>query len=408
VKIFEHELLFVPQDAGFRHNPFVDGAIVRYFPQPVANGSTPKVLIAPTPARPIERGMADPSLLAHLFVDKQDRHLPYYRQEAELERFGWPISRGNMARWQFECGQLVFPLVQQMWQQALARSWFAMDATGTAIRGSPQYERGHVFVLVAEAQSILFRFSPSYDSATVQKLFGPSTATILADASANHNGLFGPGKSREAGCWAHARRRFVAAFRASEGAEPACVLQTMQTLFLIEREMATLDPAERLEVRQHRSAPLVEQLLGLAAVRRYELAADSLTRKGFVYLDNQKGPLREFLINGQIPIHNNVSERELRRHVKGRMAWLCHGSHEHAHSACAISSLVASADLLGLDPELYLQEVLTVLPYYPVRSVLDLSPENWLATRQRLIADGRLAYLDFARITGCNLTFRPR
>lgn len=409
VEIFEHEFLSAPQDPTFAHNPFVDGAVVRYFPQPTGVGNcTAKVLIAEPPERPLPKGMADASLLAHLFVDKQGRHLPYHRQANELEGFGFPISRGTMASWQFECGKLVAPLVDAMWKQALDRSWFAMDATGTAIRGSPQYERGHVFVLVAEGQSILFRFSSDYNGATVNKLFGDSTATILADASSCHNELFGPGKSTEAGCWSHARRRFIAAFRAAEGAEPAAVLRMMQDLFRIERDIAGLDPAERLEIRTRKSAPLVDELLSIAATRRHELPSDSLTRKGFVYLDNQCGPLREFLRNGELPMHNNVSERELRRHVKGRINWLFHGSAEHAHSACAISSLVASAELQGLDPELYLQEILTVIGSYPANRVLDLSPDNWLETRARLIADGRLKYLDFARATGSALSLRPR
>lgn len=415
IEVLEHEALVVPEDASFRHNPFVDGAIVRFFPEalgscePLASDDLPPtspVAVAPAPVRPVERGVADPSLLAHLFVDKLDRHLPYYRQEAELERFGWPVPRVNMARWQFECGQLVRPLTDAMWQQALARSWFAMDAAATAIRGSPRYERAHIFVVVAETQSVLFRFSSTYDGATVQQLFGPSTATILADASANHNCLFGPGKATEAGCWAHARRPFVTAFRAGEGAEPAAVLQSMQTLFRIEREIAPLEPAERLEVRRQRSAPVVDELLARAAVRRIELPADSLTRKGFVYMDNQKAALRAFLDNGELPLSNNLSERELRRFVKGRVNWLFHNDPEHAQSACTLASLIASAELHGLDPELYLQEVLTVLPAYPVRRVLELSPENWLATRERLLSEGHLAYLDLARISGSRLRFR--
>jgi transposase len=410
VTVFEHEFLTVPQDPGCQHNPFVDGAIVRYFPsQSIPQPGSTKVLIAPAPERPINKGLADASLLAHLFMDKQGRHLPYYRQEAELERFGWPISRGTMAQWQFECGSLVRPLVDAMWQQSLERSWFAMDATGTAIRASPKYARGHVFVLVAEGQSIVFRFSPTYDGATVEKLFGGKSATILSDASSCHNGLFGPGKGTEAACWAHARRRFVAAFRAREGPECAAVLRTMQALFRIERDIAHLDPVQRLEARTEKSAPLVENLLSLAKLRRKELTDDdSLTRKGYVYLDNQRRPLREFLTNGELPISNNLSERELRRHVKGRVNWLFHGSEDHARSACALSSLVASAELHGLDPEFYLQEILTVIPSYPVKRVLELAPENWLETRQRLITDGTLKYFDLARATGCALTFRPR
>ncbi len=409
IEVLEHQVLTVPADPSFRSNPFVDGAIVRFFPQASPTDEpAPAVLIAPAPSRPIDRGMADPSLLAHLLVDKHDRHLPYYRQEAEFERFGWPIPRANMTRWQHECGMLVRPLVDQMWEQALARSWFAMDATGTAIRGSPQYVRGHIFVLIAEAESVLFRFAPEYDAKTVNQLFGGHAATILSDASANHNILFKDGSNREASCWAHARRRFVAAFRAAEGAEPAQVLQIIQALFRTERELAGLSPTGKLEVRQLKSAPLVDELLARAAVRRNELPDDSLTRKGFVYLDNQSASLREFLVNGEIPIHNNACESELRRPVKGRMNWLFHGSQDHARSAAAILSLVASAELHGLDPEFYLQELLTVLPEYPARRVLDLAPVNWVQTRRRLIEAGQLRYIDLARVTGSRLAFRVR
>ena len=132
----------------------------------------------------------------------------------------------------------------------------------------------------------------------------------------------------------------------------------------------------------------------------------ALLRAGLVYLRNQRDALCEFLVNGEIPIHNNASERALRRVVKGRQNWLSHGSDEHAERACAISSLIASCEVHGLDPEFYLQEILTVAPSYPLGRILDLSPKNWVATRQRLIAEGRLKYLDLARVTGSRLVFR--
>ncbi|MGK4002732.1 hypothetical protein WMF31_08925 [Sorangium sp. So ce1036] len=47
-------------------------------------------------------------------------------------------------------------------------------------------------------------------------------------------------------------------------------------------------------------------------------------------------------------------------------------------------------------------------PSYPLSRILDLSPKNWVATRQRLIAEGRLKYLDLARITGSRLVLRAR
>lgn len=409
--VLEHEALMVPEDTGFKRSPFVDGAIVRYTPEPAISasdvGQAAPVLIAPPPERPIDKGLADMSLIAHVLVHKQDYHVPYYRQEVEFERLGWPISRANMARWQYECGELAMRITDAMWHEALARSWFAMDATGTAIRAKDANRYGHVFVLVAPGDGVLFRFAPKYDSATVQKLFGGYKATIVADASANHNILFGPGKSREGGCWSHARKPWVKALRAGESKDAAFVLQTIQTLFRIEEQIALLSPEARLEVRQRDSAPLVKALYEWVDTRLPVVRDDqALVRKGLVYLDNQRVALQEFLSNGEIPIHNNSSELALRRIVKGRINWLFHGSDKHAERACAVSSLIASCAIHGLDPELYLQEVLTVAPTYPARDVLDLSPKNWVATRQRLIAQGRLKYIDLARLFGSNLAFR--
>ena len=93
--------------------------------------------------------------------------------------------------------------------------------------------------------------------------------------------------------------------------------------------------------------------------------------------------------------------------MKGRANWLKHGSDEHAQCACAISSLIASCQVHGLDPELYLQEVLTVAPSWSLGRVLELSPKNWVATRQRLIAEGAVDLSrPLAAIGGSRIAFR--
>jgi hypothetical protein len=43
---------------------------------------------------------------------------------------------------------------------------------------------------------------------------------------------------------------------------------------------------------------------------------------------------------------------------------------------------------------------------HPAHAALDLAPKNWVKTRQRLIAEGRLKYIDLARATGSRLAFR--
>jgi hypothetical protein len=292
-----------------------------------------------------------------------------------------------------------------MWSEAVDRPWFAMDATSTALQASPKLTRGYVHVLVSESHSVLYRFTEKNNAATLVQLFGEAHGTILADSSSTHNGLFADGKAKHAGCWAHARRHFVEAFKANEGAQAANVLLRLQDLFRIEARARDMSPGERLAERILYARPIVDELIDLAD-RRYQTAdSDTHTRTGFVYLHNQAAPLRLFLSDGNVPMHNNVSERALRRMVKGRINWLFHGSPKHARAACNIASVAASADHIGLDPELYLQEILTVMPAWPVRRVLELAPENWLATRARLLEKGSLSYIDIAMITGNMLQF---
>jgi transposase len=64
-----------------------------------------------------------------------------------------------------------------------------------------------------------------------------------------------------------------------------------------------------------------------------------------------------------------------------------YGSDTHAESAAAIFSIVASCRLHSLDPELYIDEVLRVLPYWPQERYLELAPKSWKATRAKLRPD---------------------
>ena len=370
-------LTMLPKEASSSyHNVFVDGALVRYRPQGNQACRAGPVLIAPLPSTPIDKGLADASLLAHLFVQKHVMHLPFYRQQVRFGQQGHRLSRNNMSRWQLQCGQLLEPLINKMWSEAIDRPWFAMDATSTALQASPKLERGYVHVMISEAHSVLYRFTERNDGDTLVELFGGAQGVILADSSSTHNGLFAPGKAKHAGCWAHARRHFVRAFHANAGAEAALVLQKMQQLFRVEARARDMSPGQRLAERILYAKPIVDELIAMADARYETAEPDTHTRSGFVYLHNQVAVLRRFLSDGNVPMHNNMSERALRRMVKGRINWLFHGSPMHARAACNIASAVASAEHIGLDPELYLQELLTVLPDWPVRDVCSSPPKT--------------------------------
>ena len=104
---------------------------------------------------------------------------------------------------------------------------------------------------------------------------------------------------------------------------------------------------------------------------------------GIGYARNQRVALRRFLDDGRLPIHNNWSERELRREAIGRKNWLFVGSDEGGEANATFVSLIASCRLHGLDPAEYLRDLLCLLPGWSQTRVIELSPLHWRATVAR-------------------------
>ncbi len=58
-----------------------------------------RIVQAPAPSRPIERGLAGPGLLAHVLVAKYCDHQPLYRQAEMYAREGVELERSTLADW---------------------------------------------------------------------------------------------------------------------------------------------------------------------------------------------------------------------------------------------------------------------------------------------------------------------
>jgi hypothetical protein len=110
-----------------------------------------------------------------------------------------------------------------------------------------------------------------------------------------------------------------------------------------------------------------------------------MLRSALGYCVRQKDALMRFLDDGALEMTNNRSERQLRRIATGRKAWLFVGSDDHGQAAANLLTLVASARLHKLDPEVYLRDVFRVLPHWRRDRYIELAPRCWRITRARLV-----------------------
>jgi transposase len=341
-----------------------------------------QVFQAPSPELPIPRGLAGPALLADTVVRRWADHLPLHRLERVYGRDGLELARSTVCDWHASLAELCRPLVAAMWKDAFAAPYLCVDATGVLVQAREKCRNAHFFVVAAPERHVLFGFSNKHDSAAVDRLLGGYEGILVADAHAVYDHLFADGKIVEAGCWAHARRYFFRALstdppRARQG------LALVGRLFGIEKALAQASPEARLEARRRDSAAVLQLFEPWCDAEAEKVLDQTPIARALGYAKNHRAALRRFLEDGRVPIHNNWSERELRREAVGRKNWLFVGSDEGGATNATFVSLIASCQLHEIEPLAYLRDLFCLLPEWKARDVLDLAPSRWKETSAR-------------------------
>ena len=81
-----------------------------------------------------------------------------------------------------------------------------------------------------------------------------------------------------------------------------------------------------------------------------------------------------FAQTGNLPIDNNPVENTIRPIAVGKKNWLFTGSARAGARAAAIQSLLATAQLNGIEPYAWLKDVLEKLPAWPYSRIDELLP----------------------------------
>jgi hypothetical protein len=226
---------------------------------------------------------------------------------------------------------------------------------------------------------VLFNYSRKHDGAAVDEMLAGYKGYLVADAHSVYDHLYRGGKVVEVGCWAHARRYFFKALDSDRELATAG-LTHIRALFDLERTHATLPPETRVAARKDRGKRIVDGFFAWCEVEVFRALDETPIQKALRYALNQRAALSRFLDDGRLPIHNNFSERELRREAVGRKNWLFIGTDDAGEVNANFVSLIASAQLHKLEPWAYLRDLLCLLPSWSSKRVLDLAPAYWTKT----------------------------
>ncbi len=112
------------------------------------------------------------------------------------------------------------------------------------------------------------------------------------------------------------------------------------------------------------------------------LSSKSQTAGAIRYALSRWRALTRYTEDGLLEIDNSAAERALRAVALGRKNFLFVGSDCGGERAAAMYTLIGSAKLNGLDPELYLRTVLANIADHPISQIQDLLPWNVAASLQ--------------------------
>lgn len=359
-----------------------------------------KITQSPAPFHVTPRGFAGPNLLAMILFEKFAQHQPLNRQSERYAREGVDLSLSTLADQVGACAAALKPIHSLIEAHVLAAERLHGDDTTVPILAKGKTDTGRIWTYVRDDRpfgglsppAALYYASRDRRQEHPERHLKTFNGILQADAYGGYNPLFkvdrDPNPLRQAFCWAHSRRKFFVladiAANAKRGKNAAPIspmaleaVKRIDGLFDIEREINGLTADQRLERRRRDCLPLVDDLQVWLQTERAKLSRSSPVAEAIDYMLKRWDGFTSFLQDGRICLTNNAAERALRGFALGRKSWLFAGSDRGADRAAFMATLIMTAKLNDIDPQVWLADVLARIADTSITRLEQLLPWNW-------------------------------
>jgi hypothetical protein len=281
---------------------------------------------------------------------------PLDRIRRDLAERNIPLAMGSLVHFIERAADLLAPIDGLHWKQLLVGSWMATDGTGikVLIPKLPTAHNGYI-ELYRNDELAVFQYAADKNGDDVANKLRSFRGTLTADAEHRFNSVFASGDVIEAGCNAHARRKF----RDAQDTQPVLAAEGGGFIGAMygEEERAQklgLRGDALLAHRREHIRPIADEFKRwLDAVEPTLLPSEPLM-VAVRYYKNHRDALLRFLEDPLVPIDNSSTEREFQNVAKLRLNMLFAGSTEGAHRACVLLGIVATCRAIGVPVQAYL------------------------------------------------------
>jgi len=356
-----------------------------------SEGITPTVRIAPVEPSIIPRSISTPSLLSTIFTHKFEDHLPYYRQEKQFERIGIDISRQDMSNWQQHVYNKLTPLYVLLKEKVKSGPVIQMDETSMEvlsgiktkkedkIPGEHKLDIHTGWMWLARGgppgeKVVWYEYHESHAGKHAKEFLEGYKGYLQTDGLEAYDYAVKDNPDIiHVGCFAHSRRKFFEASKASKNNKSAEEgMKYIRKLYDIENALRAekLNENEFLEKRKNQILPIFEEFKSWLLKRADEVPPTNLMGTAINYTLKQWDKMTAYHKSYHLTPDNNACENAIRPFVIGRKNWLMSGSPIGAKSSCGIYSLIETAKQNSLVPFYYLMALFEKAPNAS-------TPEHW-------------------------------
>jgi transposase len=346
----------------------------------------------------------DATLLAKLLADKTQFAMPVERQRREFKGMGLDIPDKTLASYWAHACDLVDPVGAATLSAVFGDEVVGLDDSHLKTLDKASKHgvfRGHLWCFVgtdhtrARLERVGYGYTPSWQADEIIAWLSAIDGYMQGDGYAGYSSKFEDEETgetrvlipndRRLGCGMHIRSKFHDALLANDK-RAAIPLKHFADLYDIEAECKAreLDARARGEERRGRSLPIVNALDAWVDDVHPKLLPKSPLRRATTYAINQRVFFNRCFQDGRFEIDNGRTERHIRNFAVGRRNFLFTGSVRGGERLASIYTLVDNCVLLGIDPFLYLVDIIRKLEgNWPMRRLSELIPWNWVAQQPR-------------------------
>lgn len=340
-----------------------------------------EIIIAPMPARPIDKCIAGAALLTYIVINKYIDHLPVYRQVQRFTREGMKLPASTITGWISQVCALLEVLYAVHCKMVFDGDYIQADETPLKVLDKTKKgttHQGYLWVYRAPVENlVVFDYQPGRSGEGPKECLKNFSGHLQSDGYEVYNAFDGKGITL-LHCMAHSRRKFDEALGNDKQRAEHAIIE-IQKLYAIERKAkeGNFTPQQRYAIRLEEAAPILEALEQWMKSEYPSVLPQSPIGKAISYSLQRWKKLCLYLTDGKLEIDNNLVENALRPVAIGRKNYLFAGSHRAAQNAAMLYSFLGTCKINNVNPFEWLEDILNRIPTHPVNKLEELLPNRW-------------------------------